>query len=350
MMNPTKPLALMLAVLMLLLAGPAHAVDAPKQAFGEKTALAVWVDLEQLDEDMVNRIKDVLGGAGDTPLLGQLGGLPIGDLGELTDQVTAMREGLLKAGGESMLIVLEMPGEGAWSPPMNILVKASDNADTDALAATVGTMSEGKMSATIQPIDDGWHNLTITNVNDGTAVTQSLPEPDKKSYKAFDEQLGEVKKPAMSIAFRMSETMREQFAGAGQNGQRGGDPQAAMAMGMMQSLQGLDTLGVAISEDDDDVELDIQAVFLKPAQSQQFAQMFNSMMQLVPMILANELQNLEDAPDMNTVNKFFGKLQFRQNGDTLKLNLDKDFFELAKQIAPVFEAMQGRGRDDGVPR
>ncbi|MFN3168372.1 MAG: hypothetical protein ACE37H_15040 [Phycisphaeraceae bacterium] len=343
MKNPIKPLAAMLAVMLFALAGPAQAVDAPKQAFGEGTALAVWVDFEQLDKDMIKRIQDLLGGAGDTPLLGQLGGgLPIGDIGELTDKVSEVRDGFLEAGGEGLLVTLEMPGEGAWSPPMNVLVKASDNADADAMAGIVRKMSEGEQDATMQPVGDGWHNLAITN-KDGKPVTIALPEPDKKAFKAFDEQLGEVKKPAMCLAFRLPESMREQFGGAGQNG-RAQDPQAAMMMGMMQSLQGLDTLGVAISEDDEELELDIQAVFLKPGQAQQFAQMYNSMMQLAPVLLANELPNIENAPDVNTVTKFFNMLIMKQNGDTLKLNLDKEFFELAEEVAPVFEAMQGRGR------
>lgn len=344
MKHPIKPFAAMLAVLLFALAGPARAVDAPKQAFGEGTAMAVWVDFEQLDEDMVKRIQDLLSGMGDTPLLGQLGGgLPIGDVGELTDKVTKVRDGFLEAGGEGLLVTLEMPGEGAWSPPMNVLVKASDNADAQAMAGIVREMSEGEQAATMQPVADGWHNLAITN-KDGKPVTIPLPEPDKKAFKAFDAQLDEVKKPAMCLAFRLPEELRKQFAGAGQNGQQPQNPQAAMMMGMMQSLQGLDTLGVAISEDDDDIELNIQAVFLKPGQAQQFAQMYNSMMQLAPILLANELPNIENAPDVNTVTKFFNMLIMKQNGDTLKLNLDKQFFELAEEVAPVFEAMQARGR------
>lgn len=345
MMNPIKPLAAMLAVLMLAFAGPARAVDAPKAAIGEGTAVAVWVDFEQMDKDMIERVRDLLGGASDNPLLGQLGGgLPIGDIGTLTENMTQVRDGMLEAGGEGLLITLDMPGEGDWSPPMNVLVKASDNADADAMAGIVAKMTEGEQTATMQPIADGWHNLAITRTKDGKAVTKALPEPDKKAYKAFDEQLGEVKRPAMCLAFRLPESLREQFAGAGQNGQQPNNPQAAMMMGMMQSLQGLDTLGVAVSEDDDEVELDIQAVFLKPSQAQQFGQMYNSMMQLAPVLLANELPNIENAPDVNTVTKFFNMLIMKQNGDTLKLNLDKDFFELAEEVAPVFEAMQGRAR------
>lgn len=343
-MKLIKTLALMVAGLMLLMAGPAGAVQTPKQAIGQETALVVWADLDQMDEDMVKRIRELMGAAAENPLLGQLGGLPLGDIGAFTDKLTLVRNSALQAGGEGLLLALEMPGEGAWSPPMNVMVKTGDKVDTNGLAAIVRTMSEGEMDAELSELSKGWHNLAIKSTKDGKAVTQELPEADKDAYKAFDKQLGEVKKPAMSLAFRMPEKMREQLANAGQNGQAPKDPQAAMMLGMMQMLQGIDTLGVAISEDDGEIEMDIQAVFLKPEQAQQFAQMYNTLMQLAPSIIAGQLQGVKNMPDINTLTSFFSKLIMKQNGDTLKLNLDKDFFDLAKEVAPALEAMGGRAR------
>ncbi len=342
-----KPAYLAAALALLLIPSlPARAVDAPKQAIGEDTALVVWVDLEQVDTEMIEKLGDALAGLADNPILqDQAGGIPLGDISEMVDALTLFRSGFVQAGGEGLLLTLEMPEEGSWSPPISLLARTKQDVDAKAMGALVRTMTDGAMDAELAPVKDaeGWHDLAVISVGNGEPVTQALPsEPDKKAYKAFDEQLGEVKKPLLSVAFRMQDDIRDMIgmmAGGGAGGQQ--DPQAAMMLGMLGPLQNLDTIGFAVSEDDEEFEVDAQMVFQEAADAQQFGQMYNSIMQLAPALLAAQLQNVEDAPDPNTLNDFFMKLQMKQNGDTLKLHLDKEFFEMAEQMAPLFESMGG---------
>ncbi len=336
------------AVLMLVLTMPARAVDVPEQAIGENTALVVWVDLEQVDTEMIQKLGDQLAALADNPILAdQAQGIPLGEIGKMKDVLTTLRNGFLQAGGQGLMLTLEMPGEDSLSPPMSVLAKTGQAVDTKAMAALVRTMSEGAMDAELAPVVEGWHDLAIVDLDKGVEVTQALPKPDKKAFKAFDKQLGDVKKPIISVAFRMQDELREmigQLGGLAGDGGGQQDPQAQMMLGMLEPLKRLETLGFAISKDKDAFEVDAQMVFDKPGDAQQFAQMYNSILMFVPVILAGEAQKIQNAPDANTINSFFMKLQMTQNGDTLKLHLDKEFFELVDKMAPLFEAFGEQGQ------
>lgn len=344
-MKSFKPVIAALAVLMMLTLS-ARAVDAPQKAIGENTALVVWVDIEQLSPEIIEKLGAGLAAMAENPIFKEQGaGLPLGDLNKAMEKLTGFRDGFVKAGGQGLMLTMEMPGEGSWSPPISVLAKTGPNADPKAMATLLRSTSEDQMDAEVLPLVDGWHDISIVSA-EGDAVTLPLPaKTDKKAYKAFDKQLGEVKKPLMSIAFRLQDDMREMLANAGQAGQGaqgGGDPQAAMMAGMLQPLKSLDTVGLSISQDKDSFEVHAMMVFQKPGEAQQFANTYNSMMMIVPAMLAGQLQGVEGAPDPNKVNAMFMKLQMKQNGDTLKLKLDKEFFELVEELAPAFEAMQGQ--------
>lgn len=347
-MKLNKLVTAVLIALTLMLTAPARAVEVPKEAIGEATALVVWVDLEQVDNDIINKVGEGLASVMDNPLLQQqAGGLPLGALDDMLDSMTNFRDGFVKAGGEGLVLTMELPGEGSWSPPISLLAKTKENVDAKAMGDLIREMSEGDMNAELAPVVEGWHDLSIVKSGNGEEVTQALPsKPDKKAYKAFDDQLGEVKKPVLSVAFRMQDQLRERIQQMAQGANQGQqqDPQAAMMAGMVGLLQGLDTVGFAISSDDEEIEVDIQMVFLKAGDAQQFGQMYNSIMMLAPALLAAQIQDIENAPDPNTINKFFMKLQMKQNGDTLKLNLDQEFFDLVEEMGPLFEGLGGQVR------
>lgn len=347
-MKSMKQLAAMLAAAALLLAcvAPARALETPEQAVGESTMLVAWIDLEQVDNDMIERIVSGLALIAQNPMLAERGvGLPLGGFNEMVESLTTFRKGFVDAGGQGLMMSLEMPAADAesWSPPMSMLAKTSDKVDNRAMSELVRTMSEGKMDAELEPIAGltGWHDLAVFSA-EGESVTMPLPRPDKAAFKAFDRQLGDAKKPLVSVAFRMQESIRQQIAAMAQvagNDAGQQDPQAAMMIGMLQPLVGIDTLGFAVVSDKDDFEIAIQMVFLKPGDAQQFAQMFNTVMQLAPVMLAGQLQQLDNPPDPNTLNKFFMKLTMQHNGDTLKMKLDREFFDLLEELKPVFNGL-----------
>lgn len=343
-MKMIKPVLMAMAVLTLMLATPAHALDTPKQAIGEETALVVWLDMQLVEPEMIEEFGGMLDGVMEAvEMFGVGGGLPLGNIDEMVDGMTEFRKGFVDAGGEGLLLTMKMPEEGSWSPPISLLAKTKPEVDAKAMRTLIQLMSEDEMDAELAPIGEDWHDLSIVRAN-GNQVTVPLPEKqDKKVYKAFDKQLGEVKSPVLSVAFMMQDELREMIGEMAEGAANGGNdnPQAAMFAGMLQPLQGLESLGFAISQDKKNFEIDIQMVFLKTADAQQFAQMYNTIMQLAPAFMAAQLQEIEDAPDANTVNKFFMSLVMKQNGDTLKLNLDKDFFELVEEMGPVFDGLGG---------
>lgn len=340
--------ACLAAIVMLTLSMPARAVEAPENAIGKNTALVVWLDVTQIDAEMIDEVGKQLAGLVDNPLLqDDEAGLPLGEVKEMVDGLTTFHSGFRQAGGQGLLLTMEMPEEESWSPPISVLAKTTNKVDVRAMGALVRTLSDGEMDAELLPIADGWHDLSIVSKTDGEAVTVGLPAPDKKAYTSFDKQLGAVKKPFATVVFRMQDSMRdmlEDAAGGGGGGQQ--DPQMAMMLGMIEPIKALDTIGLSVTMiDKDTVEVDAQMVFLNAQQANMFLQMYNSIMMLAPAMLMQGAQGGPDAPDPAKINAFFMKLQMKGNGDTLKLKLDKEFFDLAEEIAPMLEGLAGPGAE-----
>lgn len=346
-------LTTVLAALMLL-AMPAFAEDAkqavPEQVVGEDTMLAVYVDVSQFDPEMLDGLgKAILGLAENGAMQDQGLALPLGDPQEMVDMLTLLRGSFLQAGGEGLAMTLGMPGEDSWSPPMSLLAKTKDEFDAESMAALVRAMGEGEMQASMQSLGKGWQNIAMTS-KDGDAVTQTLPEPNAEAFTAINKQLTQHDKPVLAVAFRMQDKMRqmmdeaEQAAKQAQPGQ-GEDPQAQMAMGMMMGMfkpvRALDTLGLAVSQANDGMLIDIQMTFQDQQSAQQFANLYNSILMFAPVMLAQAGQGgeIENMPDPATINQFFMKLRMQQAGDSLKLSLNQEFFDLAEKLAPLFEGM-----------
>ena len=349
-MTRTKTLTAMMAALAIVFSLPVLAAKPPKQAVGEDTMLMLWVDVEQVNPEMIAGIGEALMGILENEMLqDQDLALPLGDPQQIIDSLTVVRGSFLQAGGEGLLMTVDMPDEESWSPPMNLFAKASKELDAKAMTALVRAMGEGEMNATLEPVADGWQNIALRTL-DGQGVTKNLPEPNAEVYTAFEKQLTQAEKPVLAIAFRMQEEMRkmmdeaEDLAKNAQPGQ-GEDPQAQMAMGMMMGMfkpiRALDTLGVVVSQDkDEEMQVDIQMGFLDAQNAQMFANLYNSILMFAPVMMAQGGQGqIENMPDPNTINQFFMKLKMQVAGDTLKLKLDKDFFELAEKMAPLFEGM-----------
>jgi|GEM_PF-2541618 len=350
-MTRTKPLTSMMAALALLLCLPTLAAQPPKEAVGTDTMLMLWVDVEQVDTEMIAGIGEALMQILENEMLqDQELALPLGDTQKMIDSLSVLRGSFLQAGGEGLLMTVDMPGEDSWSPPMNLLAKVSDKVDTKSMASLVRAMGEGEMEAKIEPVADGWQNIAIRTL-DGQGVTMGLPKPDADVFTAFEKQLTQAEKPVLAVAFRMQEELRkmmdeaEQLAKNQQAGP-GEDPQAQMAMGMLMGMfkpiRALDTLGIVVSQDkEEEMQVDVQMAFLDAQNAQMFANLYNSILMFAPVMMAQAGQGgqIENMPDPNTVNSFFMKLKMQVAGDTLKLKLDKDFFELAEKMAPLFEGM-----------
>lgn len=359
------PLRLQLTVLaaLMLLILPARAEKTqalPTQAVGSDTMLAVYVDVTQFSPEMIGGLGNaVLGIAQNEQLKGQGLALPIGDPKVIVDMLTTLRGSFLQAGGEGLMMTFEMPGEESWSPPMNLLAKTNDKLDPNAMVSLLRTMGDGEMDATLESLGGGWQNLALKS-KAGDAVTMPLPKPDADVFAAFNHELTQHKKPLLTVAFRMQESMREmldkleQDAKAAQaNPGQQQDPQAqmlaGMAMGMFKPIRELDTIGLSISEDDKNSKLvDLQMSFLDATSAQQFNNVYNVLLMVAPVALAQAGQGgeIENMPDPATINQFFMKLRMQPEGKSLKLKLDKEFFDLAEKLAPLFEGMAEQQGDD----
>lgn len=354
----TRPLNLivLLAALMLLVS-PASADKAeeaiPPKAIGDSTMLAAYVDITQIDVDMVAQLGDAIIGLAENELLQDQGlALPLGDPQQIVDMLTTLRGSFLQAGGEGLAMTVEMPGEETWSAPMLLLAKTNDKFDPKSMTAMVRSMGEGEMDATIEGLGNGWQNIALAT-KQGEEVTLGLPKPDADAFTALNKQLTKHDKPMLALAFRMQDDMRKMLdeaeemakgaqAGPGAEGQ---DAQAQMMMGMLMGMfkpvRELDTIGLSISKvGEDGMLVDAQMTFLDEVSAQQFANVYNMVMMFAPVAMAQAGQGqAENMPDPATINQFFMKLKMQVDGESLKLKLDQEFFDLVEKMAPLFEGM-----------
>lgn len=360
MMKSPLNLTVLLAALMLLVT-PALAQEkqaeqaAPTKAIGEKTMLAFYVDVTQIDTEMISGLgKMLMGLAQNEAIKGQDLALPIGDPQQIADMLTLLRGSFVQAGGEAMLMTVEMPQEESWSPPMALLAKTNGKFDAASMTALFRSMGEGETDATLEALGDGWQNIAMKS-KEGQAVTLPLPKPDAVAFAAINKQLTQHKKPMLAVAFRMQDQMREMMdeaEKAAKNAQPGQeqDPQQQMAMGMMMGMfkpiRSLDTLGLSISQVEvGGMLVDAQMTFQDAQSAQQFANLYNSILMFAPVIMAGAAQEgqIQNLPDPATINQFFMKLRMNLAGNSLKLTLDQDFFDLAEKMAPLFEGLNDQG-------
>ena len=360
----TRPLKLtVLLAALVLVVTPALAQKkqaeqaAPPKAIGANTMLAVYVDVTQIDPEFINGLGGMLMGLADNQALeDQDLALPLGDPQELTDMITLLRGSFIQAGGEALMMTVEMPGEESWSPPMSLLAKTNDKFDAVSMEALIRTMGEGEMDAAFEALGAGWQNIALES-KEGDAVTLPLPEPDADAFDAINKQLTQHKKPMLAVAFRMQDQLREMMDQAEQaakqaqaNPGQGQDAQQQMAMGMMMGMfkpiRALDTIGLAISEvEDGEMLVDARMTFQDAVSAQQFANLYNTIVMLAPVMMAGAAQDgqAENMPDPATINQFFMKLRMTVAGDSLTLTLDQDFFDLAEKMSPLFEGLNAEG-------
>lgn len=352
----TRPLNLIVMLALLMLTCPALAEKAeqaiPPKAVGEDTMLAIYVDVTQIKAEQLQEVGEQVmeALAGLAQMQGEDVALPLGDPRQMIDSLITLRGSFVEAGGEGLMMTVQMPEEESWSPPMSLLAKTNGKFDPDAMGAVVRTMGEGEMDATLDALGSGWQNIALKSKG-GDAVTLDLPKPDETAYTALNKQLTQHKKPVVALAFRMQDELRVMMDEAeklAQNAQgaQGQDAQAQMAMGMMMGMfkpiRSLDTLGLAVSQVDGSMLIDAQMTFLDAQSAQQFANLYNSILMFAPVMIAGAAQGeVENMPDPAMINQFFMKLRMQLDGDTLKLTLDQAFFDLAQKMSPLFEGMQG---------
>lgn len=343
------------AVLAMMSALPAAAVQAPRQAIGKATAAIVWVDLEQVTPQMIESIGVSLAGLGGNPALEQVGGaLPLGDIERMVEQATAFRKGFVQAGGSGLMLALEMPeGQQSWSPPMSLFAQSEGPIDAEAMTGLMKQVSGGAVERTSAvPLDGGWHALTLTGP-EGRAVTQALPVPDDVAFKAFDRQLNGEGKPVVRVALRVQDALRAMAGGVQAGaGAEGADPNVAMAAAMLEPLKALDTVGVSVTQlkgepNNAGMEIDVQLVFLDQQSAAMFANLYNTLLMIAPASLAQQLANAPDAPNANEINQFFMKLKMTQQGEALRLKLDREFFDMAEELQQKLQPIAPPPADKG---
>ena len=351
----TRPLNLIvLFAALMMLVGPARADKAeqalPPQAIGNSTMLAVYIDLTQLDAEMIEQIGETIMGLADNPALEDQGlALPLGDPQQFVDMLTLLRGSLLQAGCEKLAMTLEMPGDESWSPQMTMLAKANDNFDAASVTALLRSLGEGEVEAEVEALGNGWQNLSMTSKL-GEPITLDLPKPDAAAFDAFNKQLTKQDKPIFAVAFRMQDEMRkmiDMFGEAAKDAEPGEgaevDMMAGMLMGMFKPISKLDTIGLSFSQvEDNEMLVDAQMTFQDAVSAQQFANVYNTVMLFAPVALAQAAQagEIENMPDAATINQFFMSLQMKVADESLTLRLDQAFFDLAKKLTPLFENLE----------
>lgn len=343
------------AALALLLTLPAAAVQAPKEVIGKDTVAVVWVDVQKVTPKMIESMGSSLAGLGDNPALEQVGGaIPLGDIQKMVKQLTGFRNGFVKAGGSGLLMAFGMPGEGSWSPPMSMLAKSKGKVDADAMGALMTTMSDGVVTESkVNPLGDDWHQMVLTGA-EGKLVTQPLPGPDDTAVKSFNRQLGEKGEPVVRVAFRVQDALRSMAGGMMEGVDQVGDPNMAMMAAVMEPLKALDTIGVSVSQvkgkAEDAIAIDVQMVFNDVQSATNFSNTYNMMLMFAPAAMAQQLQNVQGAPDPVEINNFFAKLRMIQDGDALRLKLDQAFFDMADQLRKKMQpGAQPPKRKNDVP-
>ncbi len=354
----TRFLNLPLLLIALLLITPARAEKTtqalPPQAVGDNTMLAVYVDVTQINPEILSGLGEMLKGLTQNDALKDQGlALPMGDPKQIVDMLTLLRGSFLQAGGEGLAMTLEMPGEDSWSPPMALLAKTNGKFDAQAMGAVVRSMGEGQMDTALESLGDSWQNIAM-KTKEGQPVTLAMPQPSAAAFDAMNKQLTQHKKPMLAVAFRMQDPMREMMDAAeeaAKNAQpgQGQDAQAqmmvGMLMGMFKPIRSLDTVGLAVSQlEEGGMLINAQMTFKDAQSAQQFANVYNMVLMFAPVALAQAGQGAEipNMPDPAMINSFFMKLRMQPAGDSLKLTLDQEFFDLAEKLAPLFEGMQGQ--------
>lgn len=344
MISTRRPLfALMLMAVAALLARPALAVEAPEKAVPGQTMLMVWLDLEQIDGDMIDSVAGTITGMMNSDMVKNAGlGVPLGDPEDGAAGMIETRDAMVASGARGMLLMIDRPAEGNWSPAMRVLIKTTADADADKLAELAAGLTDGEMTAKAEPYAEGWHSLILHRVGEEDAAV-SLPavtDGDEEVAAQFNVQLKEHETAPFAVVFRMDETMKQMVddmtAEAGQGQQQ--DPQMAMLMTMAGMLRGMDSLALSIA-DDQGLAINVGMKFEDQEQATGFLQMYNAIMMMAPALLAQQAQEIPNAPKPATINSFFAKLLMQPDGQTLRLKLDQSFFDLAQELSPMLEGM-----------
>ncbi|MEO0477634.1 MAG: hypothetical protein AAF085_16945 [Planctomycetota bacterium] len=104
MIRPLNLTVLLAAVMLLVMPARAEKTEAiPPQAVGNSTMLAAYVDVTQIDPDVIKQIDEVLNSiAANQAMQGQGLALPMGDTQEMVDALTLLRGSFLQAVGEAL--------------------------------------------------------------------------------------------------------------------------------------------------------------------------------------------------------------------------------------------------------
>lgn len=342
MLITRRPLfALMLMAAATLLARPAAAIEAPTKAVPGQTMLMVWIDLEQIDGETIKSVGDAIAGFVDGEMIQGAGlGVPLGDAEEGVAKLIETRDAMVENGAQGLLLMLDRPADESWSPEMRVMVKTTADADADKLAELAAGLSDGEMVAQAKPYAEGWHALTLHKVGeeDQAVSLPAVTDGDEEVAAQFNVQLKEQQTAPFALVFRMDQEMKkwidDMTATAGQQQ----DPQMAMMMSMAGMLRGMDTLAVSVA-DQDGLTINLAMRFEDQEQATGFLQMYNAIMMMAPAMLAQQAQNIPDAPKPATINNFFAKLMMQPDGQTLRLKLDQSFFDLAEEMGAMLEGM-----------
>jgi len=349
-----KSLSACAAALMLLLCLPAAALEAPEKAIGKDTTMLVWFDVSQVDDKLMQKYEDLVKKMVAEPAL-QQNALPqdIEEINKVIEKVKAFRKDFVNAGGSGLMMSVAMPGENEVEPKMSMLAKSDGAIDGQAMSTLLKEASEEDVDAQVVAIGGGWHDVSIVS-KEGDALTSALPAADAAALAAFKKQLDTQGQPLFAMVFRMQDSMRQMMDfdpnQLGPDAQQ--DPTQAMMMGMLGPIKALDTVGMAMSYKQEKLQLDIQMNFLNAESATQFLGLYNTIIMTAPAMLAMQFQGAEGAPDPNQLNELFMKLQMKGEGDTLKLSLDQEFFDMAEKLGETmknfFEAQQGVAPDQNA--
>jgi len=315
----------------------AQDVPLPESAITEDTAVAIWVDVNQLNVDSLRAAVDSVNAA--LPAQMRATEQQIDAKFESEQDQQEAFQAFREAGGQGMLMLMRTP-EGDGPPPEPVtLVRVEEG--TNAADITAIAKQLDQFNPDSEPVDykPGWivekdakANIPTTGTAEQAQVMQQL--------------LAKTESSPVRIAFRMTPALRQKLAeqaqGAqgGQGGQagQGGMSQLGPAAALVGPAQGIDAGWGTLNLGDNPAYT--QMIQFKDAQSaQQFKGAWEGLLMMGQGLLQQQLSQLPNAPEPQAVQGLFNSLKTEQQDNTLKLHLGGQFIQSAAQLAPAAQSM-----------
>lgn len=311
-------------------------VPLPESAVTEQTALALWVDTEQLTPDAVRNAMERI----------------LEQLPEQTDQAQQQQmrqrvdEGLAdfkagykaftEAGGQGMLVLSSGGVQGADHAGQSdngvVLFRVAPGTDPQQFSDTMNAIEDAEPTQ-LETYAEGW-------LVDSEQMAQIPETGTAEEAKAFQTLFGETNASPVRIAFRMTPELQQRLQ------QQLQDAAAGTGQNLLRASQGLSTAWAKV-----DLENGIDLLSTLRFEGEQEAGAFNSawnglldqlqmqLMQMQQMMGNGGPNGGQDAVDPQAIRGLVDALRLEQAGDKLSSQLGDELVAKAGELAPLAQGL-----------